>query len=153
MEYIKRTYSLKRIIRMILFLIAKLPMSGYMRCKIYRLAGVDIERGKGRCGIVQFDTVHPENIHIGKGCEIVDGCVLLSHFYDVSEMRRHAHLLGEIHIGRNVYIGANAIIVKPVTIGDGAVVGAGSVVNKNIPPYTVWAGVPAKFIKTRRQLT
>jgi acetyltransferase-like isoleucine patch superfamily enzyme len=64
-------------------------------------------------------------------------------------MCSHSHLLGEIYIGRNVYIGTNVVITKPITIGDGAVIGAGSIVNKNIPQYQVWAGVPAKFIKTR----
>ena len=38
---------------------------------------------------------------------------------------------------------------KPVTIGDGVVIGAGAVVTKNIPPYEVWGGVPAKFICKR----
>ena len=47
----------------------------------------------------------------------------------------------------NVFIGAKTIITKPVTIGQGAVIGAGSVVTKDIPPYEIWAGVPARFIK------
>jgi acetyltransferase-like isoleucine patch superfamily enzyme len=150
MEYVKRIYSLKIIIRLSLFFIAKIsPMSGYTRAKLYRIAGVDIEKGKVRCGVIHFDTIHPEDIHIGKGCEIVDGCTLLSHFYDISEMRTHSHFRGKIYIGKNVYLGTNVLIVKPVTIGDGAVIGAGSVVNKDIPPYQVWAGVPAKFIKNR----
>lgn len=38
-----------------------------------------------------------------------------------------------------------------MTIGDGAVIGAGSVVNKDIPPYQVWAGVPVRFICNRYQ--
>jgi acetyltransferase-like isoleucine patch superfamily enzyme len=135
---------------MFLFSIAKyFPMSGYIRLKIYRLAGVDIEYGNGRCGIVQFDTMHPEDIHIGKGCEIVNGCTILSHFYDISNIDNHSHFRGEIHIGRNVYLGTNVVIAKPVTIGDGAVIGAGAIVTKNIPSYQVWAGVPAKFIKNR----
>lgn len=43
----------------------------------------------------------------------------------------------------------NVVIAKPFTIGNGAVVGAGTVVVKDIPPYQVWADVPAKFIKNR----
>ena len=50
-------------------------------------------------------------------------------------------------IGSHVFIGVDTVICKPVTIGDGAVIGAGSVVTKNIPPYELWAGVPARFIK------
>ena len=54
-----------------------------------------------------------------------------------------------IHIGKDVWIGCGAIILGNVCIGDGAVIGAGSVVTKDIPPYEVWAGNPAKKIKDR----
>jgi acetyltransferase-like isoleucine patch superfamily enzyme len=149
-KYVVRKYPLQRLLRICLFSFAKIiPISGYIRTKIYRLAGVDIEKGKSRCGVIQFDTLHPEDIHIGCGCEIVNGCTILSHFYDVYEIHSHAHLRGGIRIGRNVYMGTNTIITKPVSIGSGAVIGAGSVVTKDIPPYQVWAGVPAKFIKNR----
>ena len=50
-------------------------------------------------------------------------------------------------IGDHVWIGSKAIIFKGVTIGKGAVVAAGSVVSKDVPPYTLVAGVPAKPIK------
>ncbi|CAG8493775.1 7046_t:CDS:2 [Paraglomus occultum] len=52
-----------------------------------------------------------------------------------------------IKIGNDVWIGGGAIILPGITIGDGATVGAGSVVTKNVKPYTVVAGNPAKFIK------
>lgn len=55
----------------------------------------------------------------------------------------------EIAIGNDVWIGAGCIILKGVMIGDGSVVGAGSLVNKSIPPYQVWAGSPARFIRDR----
>jgi virginiamycin A acetyltransferase len=53
------------------------------------------------------------------------------------------------HIGNDVWIGINATILQGVTIGDGAVIAAGSVVVKDVPPYTIVAGVPAKIIKRR----
>lgn len=56
---------------------------------------------------------------------------------------------GITHIGNDVWIGMSAIVLSGITIGDGAVVGAGSVVTKNIPPYSVVAGNPAKIIKYR----
>jgi len=46
-------------------------------------------------------------------------------------------------------IGAGCIILPGVTIGEGAVIGAGSVVTKDVPAYEVWAGVPARMIRTR----
>lgn len=48
-----------------------------------------------------------------------------------------------------VWIGGRSTILQGVTIGEGAVVAAGSVVTKDVTPYTIVAGIPAKFIKTR----
>lgn len=52
-------------------------------------------------------------------------------------------------IGNDVWIGDNVIVKEGVSIGHGAVIGMGSVVTENVPPYEVWAGNPAKFIKNR----
>lgn len=53
------------------------------------------------------------------------------------------------HIGHDVLIGHGAVIMRGVTIGNGAVVGAGAVVTKDVPPYAVVAGVPAKVLRYR----
>lgn len=53
-----------------------------------------------------------------------------------------------IVIQDHVWIGMNVMVLKGVTIGEGAVVAAGSLVNKDVPPYSLVAGVPAKVIKT-----
>ena len=55
----------------------------------------------------------------------------------------------DIHIEDDVWVGANATILKGVTIGRGAVVAAGALVVKNVPPYAIVGGVPAKVLKYR----
>ena len=57
--------------------------------------------------------------------------------------------IGEGHIEDDVFIGVNVVICNSVTIGKGAIVGAGSIVTKDISPYQVWAGNPARYIKAR----
>lgn len=52
-------------------------------------------------------------------------------------------------IKRGAWLGRNVIIMPGVTIGEGAIVGAGAVVTKNVEPFTIVGGVPAKFIKKR----
>ena len=55
-----------------------------------------------------------------------------------------------VTIGNDVWIGRRAMIMPGVTVGDGVVIGAGAVVTKDVPPYTVVGGVPAKVLKKRQ---
>lgn len=52
-------------------------------------------------------------------------------------------------IGRDVWIGTNSIVMAGVNIGDGSIIAAGSIVTKDIQPFSIVGGVPAKFIKKR----
>lgn len=54
-----------------------------------------------------------------------------------------------VKIGNDVWIGVRVIVKGGVTISDGAVIGAGSIVTKNVGPYEIWAGNPARFIRKR----
>ena len=56
---------------------------------------------------------------------------------------------GDIVLGNDVWIGYEAVIMAGVTIGDGAIIGARAVVTKDVPPYMVAGGIPAKPIKKR----
>ena len=57
------------------------------------------------------------------------------------------NLLRVAHIGNDVWIGARSMVMDGVSIGDGAIVAAGAVVTKDVPPYAVVGGAPAKVIK------
>jgi len=74
-------------------------------------------------------------------------------FSYVKESKFNEHLTTEAgyecEIGNDVWIGDNVLIKGGVTIGDGAVIGMGSVVTKDVEPYTIVAGVPAKKIRRR----
>jgi acetyltransferase-like isoleucine patch superfamily enzyme len=62
---------------------------------------------------------------------------------------RDAVTRGPVIIGHDVWIGQNAVVLSGVTVGTGAVIGAGSVVAKDVAPYSVVAGNPARLVRTR----
>ncbi len=87
-----------------------------------------------------------DNSLIGANSKFIDH----DHGIEQNELiRTQACPSAPISIGRDVWIGANVVILKGVAIGDGAVIAAGAVVNKNVPSYEIWGGVPAKKIGVR----
>lgn len=54
-----------------------------------------------------------------------------------------------VHIGSDVWIGSRAILVGGIDIGHGAIIAAGAVVTRNVPPYSIVGGVPAKLLRSR----
>ena len=108
-----------------------------------------------------------DNVFIGSGCEfnirkyieigdnslIASGCRFIDHDHGTDRkvlMREQSGPEKEIVIGTDVWIGCNAVILKGVRIGDGAIIAAGAVVNKSIPAYEIWGGIPAKKIGERK---
>jgi acetyltransferase-like isoleucine patch superfamily enzyme len=68
-------------------------------------------------------------------------------------MNRQPFVEKDIIIGSDVWLGANSVVVAGVRIGEGAIVAAGSVVTKDVAPYTLVGGVPAKPIRQRRPVS
>ena len=97
---------------------------------------------------VTFDTICPSMFDIGDYVTITMNSVLLTHGVKLKEGTcNRLHVIGKLTIHDHAFIGAGAIITRPVEIGEYAIVAAGSVVTKDVPPYTIVAGCPAKVIK------
>ena len=95
----------------------------------------------------------PGNIKIGKGCLIAAHCGLFANnhnFVDpVQYIARQGITRKGIVIEDDCWLGHGVTVTDGVTIGRGSVIGAGSVVTKDIPPYSIAVGTPAKVVKSR----
>jgi len=76
-------------------------------------------------------------------------CMQMKYYKEVTGKDLPTESKGTIDIGHDVWIGTRALILSGVNIGSGAVVGAGSVVTKDVEPYSIVVGNPAKHIKYR----
>jgi sugar O-acyltransferase (sialic acid O-acetyltransferase NeuD family) len=90
-----------------------------------------VKTGKGLLGY--YDSIITHDVEIGDFVELSPGCKLLGH----------------VKIGNLVHVGAGAIILPRSIIGEGAIIGAGAVVTKDVEPYTVVVGNPAKVLKNK----
>ena len=86
-------------------------------------------------------------ITIGDGVLIGHNVVLATANHDLEPSKSRKLYYKPIVIGDNVWIGSNAVILQGVTVGEWAVVAAGAVVTKNVEPFTIVGGIPAKFIR------
>ena len=75
--------------------------------------------------------------------------ILGKRIIDIGDSDKSDRCDKDIFVGDDVWIGARSIILKGVSIGRGAVIGAGAIVTKNVQPYAVVAGNPAKIIRYR----
>jgi len=89
------------------------------------------------------------NVLTGKCITIVDNAHGKTTYEDLQKAPKSRRLFayGSVVIGNNVWIGDKVTIVGNLNIGDGAIIGSNSVVTKDVPPYSVCVGVPAKVIK------
>ena len=143
-------------LRKLIFLhLQHLPMPSLgWRSRVCKWGGVNILKPKKtEIGTnVVFDTMSPENITVEEGVIISTGCKIISHYLD-SKMTPQDRLenhypKGKVVIKKNAFLGMGTMVIKPVTIGENAIIGAGSVVTHDIPNNEIWAGNPAKKLRT-----
>lgn len=162
---------LRTINRIFLYMAEYVPVPfGYFRMLLYTLAGLKMEKGVTIEYGMQIGG-NFENIYLKENVEIAQGVYL--HAYDRivigkntaiapfvkiitnQNPRLDVNKLNEFYtpfnkpvvIEDNVYIGTGAIILPGVTVHEMSVVGAGAVVTKDVPSFTVVAGVPARVVK------
>ena len=123
-----------------------------------------------RRNVLYHYPINGEHLRIGRFCSIASGAKFLFNsanhtlsslstypfpiFFEewglpadgVAEAWDHR---GDIVVGNDVWIGYEAVILAGVTVGDGAVIGARAVVTRDVPPYTIVGGVPARTIRRR----
>ncbi len=143
MRYSFKIVSLPRVAFnfLIISLCRYLPFLGLKNYLCRSLLGVKVGRDVSIGLMVMFDVFFPQLISVGDNSIIGYNATVLTHEFLVEEFRK-----GPVEIGANVLIGSNVTILPGVRIGDGARVGAGSLVNRDIPPHTLAAGVPARII-------
>jgi len=150
----------------LLHLVGYIPFH-HLRRFFYRLGGIKI--GKGSTIHMGARFYDPKNISIGEDSIVGEGVVLdgrdrliIGNHVDIASevmIYNSEHNVndpdflaknGPVIIEDYVFIGPRVIILPGVKIGKGAVVGAGAVVTKDLPPFSIAAGVPAKIIGERR---
>ena len=130
------------------------PIGCYERCTFFVDRGAVLTIGDN-VGMSQAALICHKSITIGNNVKIGGGvCIYDTDFHSLDPViRRSSEDLKNraekpVVIGNDVFIGAKSIILKGVTIGENSVIGAGSVVTKSVPANQIWAGNPAKFIRS-----
>lgn len=166
-KIIKRFESYLLDFVLFLFHIATYIPSHTIRNFLWRSTGMKLGKGSTlHTGVRVFD---PRNIAVGEGTiigyrtfldgrakltigshvDIASEVMIYNQEHDLAAEDFHA-IDGPVKIGDYVFIGPRAIILPGVTIGKGAVIAAGAVVTKDVDPYMIVGGVPAKVIAERK---
>ncbi|MFH5910886.1 CatB-related O-acetyltransferase [Clostridium perfringens] len=145
--------------------------SSIKECNIDRTSRICSEGNIIKCNIGRYSYIGNRctvvNTDIGSFSSIADGCQIGNASHPINWVstspvfhcgknimkKNYSNHKFDIYnktvIENDVWIGANTLIKSGVKIGNGAIIGMGSVVTKNVPPYEIWAGNPAKCIRKR----
>ena len=120
-------------------------------CRLYNPRGIEIGDYSGINH--HSELAGTGGLIIGKHVMIGPHCQILTSKHRNDDWRKpmskQGFMTGRVVIGDDVWIGTNVIVLPNVTIGRGAILGAGTVVTKDVKPYSVVGGIPAKQIKFR----
>lgn len=135
------------------------------QCEIQRLCNIWIEPSAayaqltiGKRSFVGQGTILSvsDQLSIGGNTLIGAYCYLLTNQHNIASrdtpIRDQGYLRGPLKIGDDVWIGAHSVLMPNVTVGSGAVIGAGAIINRDIPEFEIWAGVPARKIGERNNV-
>lgn len=123
------------------------------RQRYWKKCGAHIEGQINIGAEVYFDAGNAEHIYIEEGVWIATQCLLLCHRRILNDYRAGddynelSYKIEDIHLKRGCVIGMRSTVMPGVTVGEGAIVGVGSLVTKDVPPYSLAVGNPAKVIK------
>lgn len=127
---------------------SRVPLRGLV-AKLHRMRGVKVGKNVYIGNDVHLDLLHPKLITIEDYASIGMRTMIFAHASHWSPFLKNVYprMTAPVVIGKGCWIAPGCIILPGVTIGENSVVGAGSVVIKDVEPYSVVAGNPAKFIK------
>lgn len=160
---------IESLVNIILNILPRLRIIDFYRYKLYKLTGIKFSGKCEICGNFDIKTIGKNyNIKIGDGtffnknvffepyssisignfCQIGPSVMFETVSHELIPKNNYREIITKsIIIDDYVWIGAGSIILPGVHIGEGSVIAAGSIVNKDIPSFTLYGGVPAKKIK------
>lgn len=148
-----RNIWIKQLEKMMDWAILEPVLPRKLRPCLLRMMGCHVGKNVFVGDYVRVDASYSDLITIDDYAHVTSGCRLLCHQRDLRGYRAGDNAAnlgyreGKIHIGKGCMIGMETMIMPGVTIGEGAIVGARSLVTKDIPPYCIAVGNPAKIIK------
>ena len=136
----------------VLKIMAKGGNSAMIGNDVYIAKGNKLTIGSG-CRI--NEKVHLEKVIIGNDVLIAPNVAVLSRMHEFSRTDIPMSLQGyqaekTVTIGNDVWLGRNVVVLPGITIGNGAIVAAGAIVTKDVPEFSIVAGVPARVISSRK---